>query len=220
MNTHIKSAGPWLKVLAGCLALLLPVLAILQYRWIGEVSAAERQRLDTSLRVGASRFADDFGAELTRLFDAFILRNGFPTTATPLVARYNGWAETAAYPHIVKGIYTLKVFPDRTPEYYAIDMHSGVMGPANLPRDLRQVRNAPPTPAGSPSKFPSIKGKFIMGIPIRQRQVLLDRVLLPFNDASPATTPQIVPEPPIEGWIVLDLDRDIFANDVIPNLVK
>ena len=91
----------WPLALVGFLLILLPILAVLQYRWIGEVSAAERQRLEGSLRVASGQLADDFAIEVSRLSGAFELRDGFPRDGLPLLERYQLWAETAPYPHIV-----------------------------------------------------------------------------------------------------------------------
>jgi signal transduction histidine kinase len=58
-------------IVAAALLLLLGVLATLQYRWLGEVSTAERDRLRNSLRARAADFTRDFDREITRTFLAF-----------------------------------------------------------------------------------------------------------------------------------------------------
>lgn len=50
---------------------LLAVLATLQYRWLGQVSDAERERLRTTLRAKAADFAEEFDRELTRTYLSF-----------------------------------------------------------------------------------------------------------------------------------------------------
>src|SRR5437588_668322 len=61
----------WPIVTAAVLLALLATLATLQYRWLGDVSEAERERMRTSLRARASDFAESFDAELTRTYVAF-----------------------------------------------------------------------------------------------------------------------------------------------------
>src|SRR5262249_29080975 len=92
-------------LLVGLPLLLLPVLAVLQYQWIGEVSAAERDRLESSLRVASDRFATDFDAEFSRLVNAFQVRDGFPESATPINDRYQAWSEANGYARLVRSIY-------------------------------------------------------------------------------------------------------------------
>ena len=45
----------------------LIVLAVLQYRWIGQVSEADADRLRQGLRTSVNRFSDDFNSEIERL---------------------------------------------------------------------------------------------------------------------------------------------------------
>lgn len=57
--------------MAAALGVLLVALAVLQYRWLGDVSAAERERMRTNLRTRAADLAQAFDGELTRTFVAF-----------------------------------------------------------------------------------------------------------------------------------------------------
>src|SRR6516162_10539882 len=124
-------------LLAGLPLILLPLLAVLQYRWIGEVSAAERDRLESSLRVASEHFASDFDAELTRLANSFQIREGYPENAAPIVERYQTWSDTSPYPRIIRNLYLWKPSTDgRDPEFKKIDLQSGEMEPAPLPKEL------------------------------------------------------------------------------------
>lgn len=61
----------WQPVVAALLLALLTVLATLQYRWLGEVSDAERERLRAGLRARAAEFTTEFNRDVTRTFVAF-----------------------------------------------------------------------------------------------------------------------------------------------------
>ena len=50
------------------MALLLGVLAVLQYRWVGQLSADERERLRSHADNQAENLTEDFNRELTRAF--------------------------------------------------------------------------------------------------------------------------------------------------------
>src|SRR4051812_24215144 len=112
-------------LLVGLLLLLLPALAILQYRWIGEVSAAERERLESGLREASSRFAADFDGELSRISAAFQLRDGFPENGEPVLQRYQSWSESAPFPQLIRSISLIRILQDEPPEFYKVDLHSG-----------------------------------------------------------------------------------------------
>jgi hypothetical protein len=82
----------------------LVVLGTLQYRWIGAMADAERQRMRAGIEFAARHYSDDFDHELTRVFFSFQLP--LPE-ATPehLLHRYDEWASLARDPRIVRAIY-------------------------------------------------------------------------------------------------------------------
>lgn len=63
----------WSTVVAVALVLLLALVGTLQYRWIGDVSAAERQRLRESVATRATELVDGLDTEFTRVYSAFQL---------------------------------------------------------------------------------------------------------------------------------------------------
>jgi signal transduction histidine kinase len=89
------------------LLVLLPALAVLQYRWVGQVSVAERERMQRNLRNAAAQFRDAFDDEVRRA--ALSLQVG-PATARDGASdrytdRYTTWLDTAAHPQIVANVY-------------------------------------------------------------------------------------------------------------------
>ena len=66
MPSGVRSWGP--LVLAGVLAALLLALASLQWRWLGQISASERDRMKRSLAAQADEFTQEFDRELTRAY--------------------------------------------------------------------------------------------------------------------------------------------------------
>jgi signal transduction histidine kinase len=71
---------PWLSggmnplAIAGLAGALL-LLAVLQYRWIGEMAEADRERLRRGAEASARQFRDDFNRELLRLARTFDVGN-------------------------------------------------------------------------------------------------------------------------------------------------
>jgi signal transduction histidine kinase len=66
-----RDRGLWFTLLA--LAVLLVLLAVLQYRWVGEIVRAEAERRQSRLERSASRFASALDRELGRATLAFRL---------------------------------------------------------------------------------------------------------------------------------------------------
>jgi signal transduction histidine kinase len=79
MRRNDNRQSAWLSWLfVGALAVLSACLGIMQYRWIGEVSRAERERLRASLQASLNRLSQDFNAELVAACSALA-----PNIATP-----------------------------------------------------------------------------------------------------------------------------------------
>jgi signal transduction histidine kinase len=102
-----KPSGPTLITLV--LLIVLPALAVLQYRWLGQVSVAERERMQRNVRNAADQFREAFDREFERA--SFFLQVG-PNTAREGTSdlysdRYNQWINTANYPQIVADIFLL-----------------------------------------------------------------------------------------------------------------
>src|SRR2546422_1411833 len=127
-------------ILVGLLLILLPGLAIVQYRWIGEVSAAERERLESGVRAASDGFASDFGTELARTAMAFQIREGFPEDGAAVLQRYQSWLESAAYPRLIRSIELIRTSPETTTDFYKLDMRSGSLESAPLPPEFANWR--------------------------------------------------------------------------------
>jgi signal transduction histidine kinase len=89
------------------MALLLGVLAWLQYKWVGQLSADERDRLKSHVTVQADAFADEFNRELTRVYFWLQfgpeLRRDAPIESD--LDRYVRWYAASPRPELVKTIY-------------------------------------------------------------------------------------------------------------------
>jgi signal transduction histidine kinase len=96
--------------LALALLALLPLLAGLQYRWLGQVSEGERERKKSVLTTMARQFCHDFDRELTNIY-LYFQRPPAPLDGKPdqsqddFAARYLRWRETAARPKLIKEVY-------------------------------------------------------------------------------------------------------------------
>jgi signal transduction histidine kinase len=86
---------------------LVALLATMQYRWIGQVSEAERQQMERSLMLRAREFADDFDREITRLFLSLQLRaeHGGGAGEEVWPAALERWRSTARFPQMAAATY-------------------------------------------------------------------------------------------------------------------
>jgi signal transduction histidine kinase len=116
---------------------VLGVLAALQYRWLGQVSQAERRRMHETMTSRAQLLAADIDREISRVFLTFQLREAEGSRLEEaLRARLKIWRETSRHPDLVKRIFV--VSPDGALQ--AFDTAAGTLAPADWPEELAPVR--------------------------------------------------------------------------------
>jgi two-component system sensor histidine kinase SenX3 len=101
-------------ILAGLVMLLLPALAWMQYQWLGQLSTAERERMQRTLRTAAAQFATEFDTELSRTLISLQIDGQTMRTedwASYAQRRYSVWANSTAEPRLVKDIWIVDTFP-------------------------------------------------------------------------------------------------------------
>jgi signal transduction histidine kinase len=137
-----------LLLLAAALVVLLGVLAALQYRWLGQVSEAERERMQATLKAGAARFGEDFDREIGRVYfnlkldaNAWGVRNG-----EAYGARFDEWRAATQYPELVRDVYVVD--------------GSDVNSPPRLTRFDRATRSFVPADAAWPAAFDGVRRRF------------------------------------------------------------
>jgi signal transduction histidine kinase len=103
-----------LTLLVGAALILLPILAILQYRWIGQVSDAERERRQRTLQHATTAITQEVDVELVRAViglqvDGTTLRTDDWTVYSERAA---GWHKASAAPGILRDVLLVDRGPD------------------------------------------------------------------------------------------------------------
>jgi signal transduction histidine kinase len=212
-----------LPAVATALLVLLGSLAWLQYQWLGQISNAERERMQANLQTRATQYAQDFDRLITQAYFAFQIVPMVDGPADPLYAqRYQGWKEDGD-PRLVRDVYRADVRgADVT--LRRLNPATGALEPAEWPPELvgwrTTVRDAAKTPeAASPGT---------LRVP----------PTMPIEDSAPAL---IIPIPRMhvvqssgEGDLRLErfefvriaahtvvlLDRDYITREVLPALTS
>jgi len=206
------------ELAVAAMALLLGVLGVLQYRWVGQLSADERERLRSHADTQAENLTDDFNRELTRAFFWLQfgpeLRRDAPLEAE--VDRYARWYSAAPRPELVKTIYRLTE-PTTASGGWVVERFSrdparleAVSWPAELApirvelEKARETSRSGAQPARVLPTFASIPALLIPRI-----EQLQDR-----GDG------RIVSAAPLNGYTVAVLDRGYLEKDLLPQLVE
>jgi hypothetical protein len=139
---------PWQLPAAIVLLVLFAALATFQYRWLGEVSEAERERMRATLRTRASDFSREFDAELTRVFIAFQMdRDRLDAdAAAALGGAYANWRAATATPSLVRGVYVVEGMTPATSTLRRFDRDRQTLEPVEWPPEFAGLRRQPPQP--------------------------------------------------------------------------
>jgi len=128
----------WQLLAAAVLLTLLAVLGVLQYRWLGAVSEAERERMRSSLRARAADVALEFDTELTRAYAALHPEADRldADVAVALTEAYERWRTSASQPGLIRAIYFVDGRSgDEAPQQFDFAAHT--LAPAEWPADVR-----------------------------------------------------------------------------------
>ena len=151
---------PWQLLAAATLLVLLAVLATLQYRWLGEVSEAERERMRASLRTRATEFGQEFDAELTRAYVAFHVGSDQldADAAAALSDAYARWQASARIPAIVSAVYLAEGKTVESAQLRRLDPGTRTLAPMEWPPELSaslaRTHQALPQVVGGPPSAP------------------------------------------------------------------
>jgi signal transduction histidine kinase len=205
-----------LSLLTAALLVLLPALAILQYRWVGQVSEAERERMQHNLRNAASQFRDAFDLEVGR---ALIALQVGPITARDGASeqytdRYETWVDTSEHPQLVSNIFLVD----------------------SVRAQLRIRRFAPSSHTFEPIAWPAVLDRwrpdferqlrdFNTGVPNDRRGAFTDDeslIVSPLRNLIGPTGAGGQPSSitPVFGFTIVELDVPYLQEQILPALAR
>ena len=209
--TALKPARNLFSVLLmGALAALLVLLAIFQYRWLGQISTVERGELQTTLRNRALDFQSEFQREIGRLRSVFDVGRGPPQNdvGKELAARYAEWKDSASYPGLVRAVFVARSSGDESLELLRLNENTGRLEEANWG-----------------TSFPDLW----------RRLERFERLVLSNEEPTNARTEDLIPaslpllvqttfafgsREEITGVVIVTLDPDFMKGSLFPALAK
>jgi hypothetical protein len=101
------------SILVALVLLLVPALAWMQYQWLGQLSEAERERMQRTLRTAATQFANEFDTELSRTLislqvDGATVRD---SNWAAYAQRHSAWVSSVTEPRLVKDVWVVDTVP-------------------------------------------------------------------------------------------------------------
>jgi signal transduction histidine kinase len=219
-------------VLLTAMAVLLPLLAALQYYWLGQVSEGASERLQSSLRASAVGFRHDFNREFIRAYLSFHMDSLPPSeeARTAEVARYNSerldlWNQTAPYPRLISDVFVVNYDAQNRPVLTHLDAKAARLDPIDWSGEAAHWRERFDWPDESSSL-----GKTVQ-TPLESYAEDIPALIVPFpplpNDkpqsqagppASPSGSVQRLRRP--SGFTIIKLDVNYMQREFIPALIK
>ena len=226
---------------------LLPALAWLQYSWLEQIAAADRDRRERTLQTAASQLAQELDGELAKAVAGLQIESSMVEQQSwaNYASRYQAWAETAIAPEIVKAIYFIEGPELHRPAAAAPPSASAGNAPVlrvwnaltrafevtAWPPELQNVRMRflagdrrieiqPAPPGRGRGGAPRFERMILPPTPAGDEQSIVVPVLhfTPRDDAPPDGPPPM--DVRMLGFTVLRLDLKALGNDVLPELVR
>ena len=216
MKSLWARSGGWV-VLVLTTAVILCVLAVLQYRWIGEVAEADRERNQAGLQTAVGQFLQDFNTELLHVCLAF--RPDPAMTAAKdwgqFAERYDVWTRTARRPQLVDDLFIWEANYRGEPRLLRLD------------RTKMRLTTAAPPPW-----LLGLQAGFLKTVEEVRRTSRRDArlfawttdervpaLLRPLVEFSPSPKGGSGPSVKVAGYLLIELDMGYLRDQLLPQLV-
>ncbi len=102
---------------------VVSLLAILQFRWTGEISRTEQQRLQSALATGVRNFTQEFSYDFQQLCGSFEIEPEAPVSSleTRVLRQYAGWQRTTSHGGLLGGLLVWRTDRGRGPYLESLD---------------------------------------------------------------------------------------------------
>ena len=219
-----------MAVIAGALLGLIALLATLQYRWLGQISGAERERMKATLNARATAYAQDVDRELTRAYLLFQLDSlDRDQNAAAVSARYDRWLATSRFPRMVKDLYivTPQTQPGAAVALQRYDPATRFIEPAEWPAAALSIRKhielPPPAPAApTPGATLLLRGMMPPVWPAIPALVIQSPMLMVSHVDARIAEARAEPLRMATGirHTIVMLDAEYMKNDMLPALAQ
>ncbi|CAN5236593.1 hypothetical protein BH20ACI1_BH20ACI1_20080 [soil metagenome] len=198
---------------------LLVLLAGLQYKWLGQISDAEREHLQSRLQDDTKRFAEDFNREIQSVYfnfqiDAEDFRN---QNWNAFNKRLINWNNQTQFPELIKNFYFVK--KDDSQTVLRFDTKTDSFEKAEWTNDLRNISQK----ISAENEFnPILEEPTALAIPIFNRNDNVRQIIVRTkeNPSENIKTESKIELPEKYGFLIIFLDENVIKNQIFPSLVS
>lgn len=179
------------------LIILLGVLAFFQYKWVGQISEAEQERLQKRLDIDARHFAEDFNRIIQNAYFTFQINGN--DWQNSFLERFELWQQKSQYPQLIQSFEI--VLP--TDEVVYFDKSKKSFLKKGEYQSFSQFQ----------SYFEAIdEDQLILKMPIYEPSAQLP--------VPPPIASSIIQTPVVAAFLVIKLDEETIKNQILPDLNK
>ena len=191
---------------------LCVILGGLQFRWIAEVSIADRERLRQSLDASLRRVSQDFNAEIAAAVRGLLPGNPQPNadaTEAALAERYQEWSKVDDHKRVFDRIAVVVVHNDET-LFRNLNLQTGVFESVTWPAAWQTIKTRiefRPDPRSNrpPAGLPSQDVGLVFDLPL-------------FGMLSPE--PQGLLARREGAWLILEFTPDYARDVILPEVLQ
>ena len=208
-----KRAATELAAILGMVAVVC-TLAVLQYRWTGEISHSEQQRLKANLTTSIRGFDQEFSYDFERLCEAFEIdpEVSGASLETRIIRQQNDWKRAASRPALLAGVDVWKL-EEGHGSFESFDADGKHFVEATWPERLSSLHPYLERQAG-----------------LLNARVIGDREALYYPWAFQASAPALI-RPifhventedmyvQLRGFLILEFNKDFLEKQYVPELV-
>ncbi len=195
---------------------LLALLATLQYRWLGQISDGERERLQNRLQIDTRRFAEDFNREIQNAYFNFQLSSEVwrDKNWNEFNQRLDFWRGKTAYPNLIKNFYFVELGGENLLRY---DYQNKTFQAADWTEKLEKLK---PNILAETNFQPIAEDVPALLMPVNFAEDKISRVInLRTVKLEQENITQVM-MPKRYGVLVIELDADVIANQLLPEMAK
>lgn len=196
------------------LVLLLPVLAVLQYRWIGALSEGEQVRMQRALHASVMQMHDDLNQQLEQAHATFLIPTETPAKplSAALTIRYETWLTKVPHPDLLAAVFVVRNDSSDAPTLEAFHLEAKTL-----------------TETSWPDSLGAWQAYFTQANTLHPREVIL-----PVDEAALPASPPGIPVPLLEAagsednppqmqpvdHVLLLFDASVFSREILPALTQ
>ena len=183
----------------------------LQYNWLRQANAAERDQMQRRAESDTKAFADDFNREIQAAYFNFQTDAAAWRKAdwTEFNERYDYWRSKTEYPGLISDIV---YFGNGGAQPLRYDREARTFVPAEISNAMGQLRTG--IENGGP--FQSFyEDQSVLVMPIHEPEEKLERIILRRSPDGPTPSMHM---PVRAGLLFIQLDRSVLTDKVLPDL--